>query len=91
MCIGSATEHPTVSINDDSLLTTPVQCFCNLPECLPDNTCTTRLGCFFELQPADSPKPNENGNPQEHDQYSTILVGDYSINGVFGCLESSLM
>uniref|UniRef100_A0A2S2R6B9 Uncharacterized protein n=1 Tax=Sipha flava TaxID=143950 RepID=A0A2S2R6B9_9HEMI len=89
----TTTEYPTVSINNDTLLPTSIECYCNLPECLSTsgsyNPCTTRLGCFFELQPADILKSNKTRNPLSEDQFSTVFIEDYKVNGVFGCLESS--
>lgn len=82
-----------------------IRCYCNMPACLAATggvrTCTTRLGCFSQLQPNF---PNLDGTvthpvsttttqkmttliPEEFDVEAAIYGNDNALNGDYGCLD----
>lgn len=92
-------------MDTDSDTSTMIRCFCNLPKCLEATggvqTCTTKLGCFSELQPILShfdgvPSQNITTSsttdvpiPKELDDEAaaSAMVDENALRAKYGCLE----
>lgn len=66
-----------------------INCYCDLAVCGDQKMCTTRYGCFSELQPvmpgADNDTVAEPTASQPVDD--AYVFSNRSLNGTYGCLE----
>lgn len=93
--------------NTDPDTSNLIRCFCNLPKCLEASggvqTCTTKLGCFSELQPVlprfdGVPSQSKTTTPSpitdvpipkvlDDEAAASALVDENALRAKYGCLE----